>query len=340
MSYTVTLKSSGKTFQIKPSQTILEAANIAGISIPFGCGDGMCGACKGELIAGDVMLEDYQETALTEEEKEDGLILCCKALATENIIINIRGDEENEGDDVVEPKLVSIRVKSIEKLNLDIIKMTLLLPEKENLQFKAGQYIEFIMADNSRRAFSIANAPNSNFLELHIKLIEGGAFTKFIISEMQEKSIHRIEVPIGQFFLRESEKPIIFVAGGTGFAPIKSIIEDMILKKIKRPIFLYRGVNKFEDLYMHDLSLKWAKTIGDFDYIPVSENELDGSNDLRIGLVHEAVLEDFKSFENVQVYCCGAPGLVQTAYKSFVNKGLSEDEFFADEYAFEKPKNN
>ena len=335
MSYTVTLKASGKTFQAKPSQTILEAAADAGITIPYGCRSGMCGSCKGKLVSGDVMLEDYQESALTEQEKSDGLILCCKALATESITIDIRESEE----EVIKSKVTPVRVESLEKLNQDVIKMMLKLPGDESLKFKAGQYIEFIMPDNSRRAFSLANPPHEDFLELHLRLIEGGKFTQFVFNEMKEKSIHRIDAPIGQFYLRESEKPIIFVAGGTGFAPVKSVIEDMIFNNINRPIFLYRGVGKFEDLYMHDLSLEWSNTIDEFTYIPVSQNQSSNSDQLRIGLVHEAVLEDFKCLNNVQVYCCGAPGLVQIAFESFVVKGLPEDEFFADAFTFAPEKN-
>ena len=334
MSYTVTLKASGKTFQAKPSQTILEAAADAGITIPYGCRSGMCGSCKGKLVSGDVMLEDYQESALTEQEKSDGLILCCKALATESITIDIRESEE----EVIKSKVTPVRVESLEKLNQDVVKMMLKLPGDEILKFKAGQYIEFIMADNSRRAFSLANPPHQDLLELHLRLIEGGKFTQFVFNEMKEKSIHRIDAPIGQFYLRESEKPIIFVAGGTGFAPVKSVIEDMIFNNINRPIFLYRGVGKFEDLYMHDLSSEWANTINEFTYIPVSQNQSSNSDQLRIGLVHEAVLEDFESLNNVQVYCCGAPGLVQIAFESFVEKGLPENEFFADAFTFAPPK--
>jgi len=218
--------------------------------------------------------------------------------------------------------------------------MMLKLPGDESLKFKAGQYIEFIMADNSRRAFSLANPPHEDLLELHLRLIEGGKFTQFVFNEMKVKSIHRIDAPIGQFYLRESEKPIIFAAGGTGFAPVKSVIEDIIFNNIERPIFLYRGVGKFEDLYMHDLSSEWANTINAFNYIPVSENQSSNSDQLRIGLVHEVVLEDFKSLNNVQVYCCGAPGLVKIAFESFIEKGLPEDEFFSDAFTFAPPKKN
>ncbi|MDC0126676.1 CDP-6-deoxy-delta-3,4-glucoseen reductase [Methylophilaceae bacterium] len=337
MSYTVTLKASGKTFQAKPSQTILEAASDAGITIPYGCRSGMCGSCKGQLLSGNVMLEDYQKSALTEQEKSDGLILCCKALATESITIDIRESEEEE---IIKSKITPVRVESLENLNKDVIKMMLKLPGDEKLQFKAGQYIEFIMADNSRRAFSLANPPHQGLLELHLRLIEGGKFTQFVFNEMKEKSIHRIEAPIGQFYLRESEKPIVFVAGGTGFAPIKSVIEDLIFNNIKRPIFLYRGAGSFEDLYMHDLAKNWANKINEFSYIPVSEKIPKNNDQLRIGLVHHAVLEDFKSLANVQVYCCGAPGLVQTAFESFTKKGLPEDEFYADAFTFAPPKNN
>lgn len=185
----------------------------------------------------------------------------------------------------------------------------------------------------------MANAPHENLIEIHLRLIEGGQFTNFVFDEMKEKSIHKIKGPIGQFFLRNSKKPIIFVAGGTGFAPIKSIIEDIMFNKIKRPIFLYRGVRKFDDLYMHDLCLEWAQSIDEFTYIPVSENESKDCDQLRIGLVHKVVLEDIVDLENVQVYCCGAPGLVETAFNEFISKGLPEEEFFADAFTFEPRRN-
>ncbi|MBT4571487.1 MAG: CDP-6-deoxy-delta-3,4-glucoseen reductase [Nitrosomonadales bacterium] len=331
--YKIKIQSSGDEFNVKPSQTILEGAIDAGITMPYGCQDGACGSCKGKVVSGRFYIEEYQSSALTDSEKEEGYTLFCKTMAQEDLVI-----ETNMPNmyDSIPAKVTPVRVESLQKLNHDVMQMYLKLPASETLPFKAGQYIEFIMVDGSRRAFSMANPPHKSMIELHLRLIEGGEFTSFVFNEMKEKSIHRIEGPIGQFYLRESERPIIFIAGGTGFAPIKSIIEEMIFNKNKRKIYLYRGVRSAEDFYMTDLVSSWKKKLGNLTYIPVVE---DGSStDLRSGYVHHAVLEDFKKLSDVQVYCCGAPGLVENAFIDLIKNGLPEDQFFADAFTFSPKK--
>jgi CDP-4-dehydro-6-deoxyglucose reductase, E3 len=214
------------------------------------------------------------------------------------------------------------------------------LPASERLQFLAGQYIEFILKDGKRRAFSIANAPHdAEFLQLHIRVIPGGVFSAYVANEMQEKAILRLEAPFGNFFLREdSQKPIIFVAGGTGFAPVKGIIEHMLHNNIKRDIILYRGARVVEDLYMHELCEKWAEFTPHLTYIPVLSEPAAGDNwQGRTGLVHEAVLADFKDLSGYQAYVCGAPGMCEVAHHTFVAQGLLADEFFSDAFTFANP---
>ena len=336
MSFKVTIQPKGESFEVKPSQTLLEAAIDAGINIPYGCRNGGCGSCKAKLISGEVICDQFQQSAMTDDEKNEGFTLCCQAYLTSDVVIEARIDSLDSK--IPQPKITPVRVELLEKLNHDVMKMLLKLPGGEKLNFLAGQYIEFIMADGTRRAFSIASAPHAELIELHLRLIDGGKFTHYVFEEMQEKSIHRIEAPIGQFFLRESDKPIIFVSGGTGFAPIKSIIEDMFENGNQRPIFLYQGVRKLDDLYMDDLCKQWQKTQTNFSYIPVF-SELDKDHDnLRTGFVHHAVLEDIQDLDQYQVYCCGAPILVESTFKDFVAAGLPEDEFFADAFSFSPPK--
>ncbi|MDC0423510.1 2Fe-2S iron-sulfur cluster-binding protein, partial [Methylophilaceae bacterium] len=221
MNYKISILPTGEIFDAKPSETILEAATRAGITIPFGCQNGSCGACKSKIVSGNVFLEGYQTSVLNNSEVADGWTLCCKALATEDLVIETRTQIDEE---LMNPIITPVRIEALEKLNHDVMKMTIKLPGNELLGFRAGQYLEFIMKDGSRRAFSIASAPSEPLIELHLRLIEGGKFTHFVFDEMQEKTIHRIEAPLGQFYIRESDKPIIFVSGGTGFAPIKSVI--------------------------------------------------------------------------------------------------------------------
>jgi CDP-4-dehydro-6-deoxyglucose reductase len=214
------------------------------------------------------------------------------------------------------------------------------LPSSEHLQFFAGQYIEFLLKDGKRRAFSLANAPHvDNLLELHLRLIPGGQFTQYVFNEMPDKAILRIEAPFGSFYYRsESEKPIIMVAGGTGFAPIKGIIEHMIHNDIKRDVFLYWGARAKQDLYMPELPSAWAAAYPHIKFIPVlsdatPEDDWQG----RTGLVHQAVLDDMADLSSFDVYCCGAPAMVEVAHASFLNAGLPEDAFYSDAFNYAKP---
>jgi CDP-4-dehydro-6-deoxyglucose reductase len=337
MNYKISILPTGEIFDAKPSETILEAATRAGITIPFGCQNGSCGACKSKIVSGNVFLEGYQTSVLNNSEVADGWTLCCKALATEDLVIETR-TQIDEG--LMNPIITPVRIEALEKLNHDVMKMTIKLPGNELLGFRAGQYLEFIMKDGSRRAFSIASAPSEPLIELHLRLIEGGKFTHFVFDEMQEKTIHRIEAPLGQFYIRESDKPIIFVSGGTGFAPIKSVIEDIIQSKNTRPIFLYQGVKAEEDLYMDEICKLWEKKYPNIKYIPIFSDPMEDDNKIiRRGFVHSAVMEDFETLSDVQVYCCGAPILVETAFKEFTKKKfLPENEFYADAFSFSPVK--
>ncbi len=336
MSYKVTIQNSGHTFDVRPSQTVLQAAIEADIHIPYGCRNGACGSCKAQLVSGKVMHDDYQQSAMTAAELATGHTLLCCARPLEDITVECR---EVGGLTGIKPRILPARVAKKEQLSHDVIALHLQLPTSERLQFLAGQYIEFILKDGKRRAFSIANAPHdAEFIELHIRVIPGGVFSAYVANEMQEKAILRLEAPFGNFFLRkDSQKPIIFVAGGTGFAPVKGIIEHMLHNNIKRDIILYRGARVADDLYMHDLCEKWAEFTPHLTYIPVISEPQTDSWQGRTGLVHEAVLTDYKDLSSFQAYVCGAPGMVDVAHTSFVQQGLLADEFFSDAFTFANP---
>lgn len=334
MSYTITLLPSGHTFQAKGSQTIVEAAIDEGVHLPYGCRNGACGACKGKIIAGKVLFEDYQSSVISEDEIKNGMSLFCKAMPLENLTIEIK---ELNITNNIRPKIFPVRVESLEKLTHDVMLMKLKLPSTDKLQFVAGQYLEFLLKDGKRRAFSIASPSHeSSLLEIHLRLIPGGEFTKYVFQEMKEKSILRVEGPFGNFFLRENSlKPMIFVAGGTGFAPIKGMIEESITKGMQRPIKLYRGARVLEDLYMDEICQRWVDEFLHIKYIPVlSEPDKKDAWQGRVSLVHEAVLEDYANFKDYQLYCCGAPQMVEVAHQTFIAQGLPEDEFYSDAFTF------
>jgi len=338
MSFQITIQPSGHQFSVQPDDTILNAALEAGYTLPYGCRNGGCGACKGKVLEGTVDHCDSQPNVLSGEEKASGKALFCCAKPTSDLTIECREVGLKGG---IQSKILPCRVERKVQLAPDVIAMYLKLPANERLQFLPGQYIEFLLKDGNRRAFSLANAPfDDQMLELHLRLIPGGKFTEYVFNEMPEKAILRFEGPMGTFTLREeSDKPIVFVAGGTGFAPIKGILEHMFHHHIKRDVVLYWGALAKQDLYMNDLPEKWAAEYENFRYIPVlSEPKPEDQWTGRTGLVHQAVLDDGFDLKNYQVYCCGAPAMVEAAHRDFTANGLPEDEFFSDAFTFAPKK--
>ena len=337
MSYQVTLKTSGKQFTVNPDENLLEAALRQGINLPYGCKNGACGSCKGKVLEGQVTHGQHSESALSKTDETAGGILFCCSHPQSDLLIEAR-EVQGAGDIAI--RKVPCRVNVITRPSDDVAILKLQLPAAERFQFLAGQYLEFLLKDGQRRAYSIANAPEQEGpLELHIRHLPGGLFTDFVFGAvtpaLKEKDILRFEGPLGSFFLREdSKKPIIFVAAGTGFAPIKSIIEQMQAKKMERPIYLYWGGRRPSDLYLGDLCKVWEKEIADFKYIPVISDALaeDGWQG-RTGFVHQAVMADHPDMKGLQVYACGAPVMVNAARNDFSAKCLlPEEEFFADSF--------
>ncbi len=322
-------KVDGVEFEIKPSQTILEAAISSGITLPYGCRSGSCGSCKATIIKGEVFHEDIMPGVLTDQDKSEQNFLLCKTYATSDVTITSPVEKKL---DEFPKKITPVRVEKLNLLNHDVMQILLKLPAGENLQFKAGQYLEFILKDGARRAFSMANAPSDDLIELHVRLIEGGTFTNYVFNEMKEKSIHRIEVPIGNFYLRESDRPMIFVAGGTGFAPIKSIINDCHRAGVERKIYLYRGFKTHKDLYQDEVVENWKKNINNFEAINIYSEEV--VNGQEKSLVHKKVIKDLGQLDSFDVYCCGAPGMIEVAYKEFVEAGLNPNSFYSDAFTF------
>ncbi|ROH86865.1 CDP-6-deoxy-delta-3,4-glucoseen reductase [Pseudomethylobacillus aquaticus] len=337
MSYQVTIQPSGHSFTVASGETVLSAAIEAGINLPYGCRNGACGACKGQVLSGEVLCEQHQYGAISAEEKLDGKTLFCCALPQSDLVIECREISDSKS---VRPRIMPARVQRMEKLSHDVMKLSLKLPSNERMQFMAGQYVEFLLKDGKRRAFSLANAPHDDaLLELHLRLVQGGQFTQYVFNEMQEKAILRIEGPFGSFYLREeSDKPMLMVAGGTGFAPIKGIIEHALHHQTGRRILLYWGARTREDLYMHDLPQRWQEAHPNLTYIPVLSDPLPQDGwDGRTGLVHQAVLADHADLSAYEVYCCGAPGMVEAAHAEFSAQGLPEGAFYSDAFTFATP---
>ena len=333
MTFQVTIQNTGHQFPAEPGDSILQAAMNAGLLLPYGCRDGACGSCKGKLISGEVDFGTYAEKALPAEEKAKGAVLFCQAKALSDVVIEAR-DVRKVGD--VPIRKLPGRVAKLERAADDVMIVTLNLPANEKLQFAAGQYLDILQRDGSRRSFSMGHSPQEEKgVELHVRLVAGGSFTQHVFTAMKERDILRFEAPLGTFFLREeSPKPIVFVASGTGFAPIKSILIDAFAKDITRPMVLYWGGRRPKDLYMNALCEQWATEHANFKYVPVISDALPEDNwSGRSGFVHRAVMADFPDLSGHQVYACGVPIMVDSAKKDFIAQcKLPEDEFYCDSF--------
>ena len=342
MTFTATVQPAGLSFSVTRDEPILAAAIRQGIGLPYGCKDGACGSCKSRLLEGRVIHGVHQSRALSAEEEAAGLILPCCAAPQTDVVIEARSVP---GAGAFPVRKMPTRVIAIDRPAPDVALLSMQLPANDVLRYHAGQYIEFILRDNVRRSYSMANAPHTQVekpaIELHIRHMPGGLFTEQVFGTLKPKDILRIEGPFGSFFLREeSDKPILLLASGTGFAPIKAIIEHLRFKAITRPAVLYWGCRSRADLYLHEWALQAAAEMPSLRYVPVlSEPKPEAAWAGRTGFVHQAVMDDLPDLSGWQVYACGAPVMVDSAQRDFVARcALPAEEFYADAFTSEADK--
>ena len=338
-SFAISVQPSGIQFDAQPDESLLAAGIRQGIGLPYGCKDGACGSCKCKLVSGQVQQSNFQRKALSEEEEAQGFVLTCSARALSNVTLESR---QVTPAGALPVKKMPTRVSSLVRKTEDVIVMQLQLPANDAFVYRAGQYVEFILRDGARRSYSMANAPDKGpGVELHIRHMPGGRFTDQVFGTMKEKDILRIEGPMGSFFLREdSEKPMVFLASGTGFAPLKALLEHMQHCGITRPVTLYWGGRRPADLYMDDWVQAQCAAMPNLHYVPVVSDALpEDAWQGRTGFVHHAVLEDFPDLSSYQVYACGAPIVVDSAKRDFgAQARLPAEEFFADAFTSEADK--
>ncbi|HUW51477.1 MAG TPA: CDP-6-deoxy-delta-3,4-glucoseen reductase [Sulfuricella sp.] len=340
MPHKITVKPSGHAFSAEAGESILDAALREGHTLPYGCRNGACGVCKGKILEGTVDYGDYQEHALKETEKAEGLALFCCARPKTDIVIEVH---EVAGAQDIQPKTMPCKVEKIEIVTEDVAVLCLKLPTGERLQFLAGQYIDILLKDGKRRAYSLANAPHDDdFLQLHIRRVPDGSFSNQVFTQLHEKAILRFEGPLGSFFLREdSDKPILLLASGTGFAPVKAMLEHAFHHGIGRPITFYWGANKLADFYMRELPEKWVREHANFKFVPVLSDPVPEDHwQGRTGFLHQSVMADFADLGGYQVYACGSPVMVEAAHNALTaERGLPPEEFYSDAFTFSsKPK--
>lgn len=332
MTFKVTIQPAGAAFDVARDEAILPAAIRAGVGLPYGCRDGACGSCKSRLLEGRVIHGAHQLKALSVAEEEAGFILTCCATPQTDCVVEARS-VPGAGEFPVQK--MPARVQRIERPAPDVAIVTLQLPANVAFKYRAGQYLEFILRDGARRSYSMANAPHTlqqqPAVELHIRHMPGGRFTDHVFGAMKDKEILRVEGPFGSFFLREdSAKPIVLLASGTGFAPIKAMLEDAFAHGLQRPAHLYWGVRHAGELYLATLVRGWARERPGFGFSAVYSHEAAGGE--RHGLVHAAVLEDVPDLGAYDIYVSGPPALVAAARASFPAQGADPERLFSDSF--------
>lgn len=342
MTFKVRIEPSGHEFVAEGSETILEAALRHGFNLPYSCRNGACATCKGKVITGSVDYGVYEAKALNEVEKLAGMALFCRARPLSDVVIEVREIGAARGITI---KTLPCRVVRMERLAHDVMALHLKLPQSERLQFLAGQYIDILLRDGRRRSFSLANAPHDDeALQLHIRHLPGGHFSGHVFTHMKEKDLLRFQGPLGTFFLREEdaptgadsptvERPVILMAGGTGFAPIKGILEHAFYVGTQRPLHLYWGARARRDLYLHALVRSWVEAHANFRYTPVlSEPDPNDHWDGRCGWVHDAVVQDYPDLSGHEVYASGPPPMIEAGRLAFSAHGLPADRLFYDSF--------
>lgn len=341
MSQTITNQRNDSQFQANPGETILDAALRDNRIYPYGCRSGVCGACKCNLVSGKVDYGDYEDFALPEDEKEQGKVLLCQAIALEDVVIDV---EEIRTGENIQIKMLPCRVGKIERKAEDVVRILLTLPKTQEFNYIAGQYIDIILKDGQRRSFSIANLPANaadEGIELHIRHVPDGHFTPRVFDSMKERDLLRFEGPFGTYFLQtEPEKPIIMIAGGTGFSPVKGLIEQAMAQCPDFDIHLFWGARDVQDLYMNDLVESWLKTYPGLKYTPVLSDYSNNNGSTwqgETGFVHEAVCRAYEDVSQYDVYASGPPIMVDSVRDSLKEKQLNLERFYFDSFDFATP---
>ncbi len=312
-------------FTPNDGETILEAGLRHKLNLPHSCKNGVCSTCRCKVISGDIELEPYNSVVLSEIDKESGYTLLCKAHAKNDVILDIPNLLSS-----FPIKMLPSKIESITKTTNTAI-INLKLPVNQKFDFYAGQYIE-IMLQGKLRSYSLANNPNrSNYLELHIRHHPGGLFSDLIWNEtLKPDSIIRFKGPFGTFKLQNTDKPIVLVCTGTGFAPIKAILEEMVATNNQRNIYLYWGNRTLADFYLLDKLQELSSQLNIKIIYCLSQEKIEG---YFIGYVTTAITKDFTNLSSHELYACGNPHMIADIYK-FATKELhlQPQNFFSDAF--------
>ncbi len=333
--FKISNQTTGSVFDARADESVLDAGLRQGHVLPYSCRDGACGSCRVDLVQGNIEYLPRVPDALTDSDASNNKVLLCQAHARSDLTIRAREAVRAAGITI---KTMPCRVHDMQLLAADVMQLQINLPKTQSFEYLAGQYIDIILRDGRRRSFSIANAPGGDSpLELHVRKIDGGRFTEQVFESMKSGDLLRFEGPLGTFYLREnSPSDLIFVAGGTGFAPIKAIIEQAMLDNAlaQRQVYLYWGVRSLQDLYLHEVAQRFASVNDSLTFIPVLSEPEGNDWTGATGFVHAQVLNDFSSLDNFEVYASGPPAMINAAREQFSAARMRADCFYFDSFEY------
>ena len=332
MTFNVHISDTDYQFTVEPDESVIDAALRAGLMLPYSCRNGTCGSCLGQVVEGHIQYPDGLPPAIDHEQDKAGMALFCQARVASDLVIAV--NEVQEAGEI-RPQRLPARVEQIQTYAPDVRRLFLRLPAAKTMPFLAGQYIDILLRNGQRRSYSLANAPHDNeLLELHIRHLPGGIFSEHVFTTLKEGALLRFEGPLGNFHLREqSDRPSIFIAGGTGFGPIKGIIEHALQIGCTQPMHIYWGARDVPDLYLNSLPQEWAETQAHIQYTPVlSEPGQNTRWSGATGFVHDQVLQDYPDLQDYDVYMAGPPPMINAAKAGFAEAGLPSDRLFYDSF--------
>lgn len=327
MTHRIAIENSDIAFACASGQSVLDAALHAGIELPYSCRKGVCGSCAGSVASGDV--SGVNAAAIRNDTCTPDQVLYC--LCTPTSDLTLRPVSWKRLDPSAR-KIFTTKVYSNELATPDISLLRLRLPAGQRAKFQAGQYLQVLLDDGSKRSYSMANPPQeSDGVSLHVRHVQGGRFSAQV-TQLTPGDTLQIELPFGHVALREDDfRPIVFVAGGTGFAPVKSILDDMLKRRIKRPMTLIWGAREAQGLYLRAAVERWQKQWPDFRFIgALSGVSVESIGDAYAGRVDEALRAHCPDLTDHVVYCCGSPLMAAAVRRVANNCGLALNDFYAD----------
>ena len=328
----ISIANSSRSFQAAADRPLLEAATDAALNLPHSCKGGNCGACKARLVRGEIDYPNGKPLGLSDAEIAEGLILLCQAHARTDLCIETF---EMRAADTATTKRLPCRIERAVPLSHDVMGLYLRLPIAEEFTFEAGQYIDILLPGGRRRSFSIASPPHEpKPLELHVRRIAGGEFSDRLFHEDMRAALLSIEGPLGSFTYRPhaSDPPrMLLIGGGTGIAPLLSILRHLIENGIERDMRLYWGVRNEQDLYAQATLEQLSRRAASFTYVPVlSEPSPEWRG--RSGWVHEAALQDIDDLEAIEVYAAGPPAMIAAIQREYDSRGSAKKRLYYDSF--------